>query len=83
MVECPAADRLLQQVNFGNKGDECGEAGAAISLNRPYKGVFETVDYGTKLAAMNDQRVGTVQLEFLRETLLGQSAADDGDILKH
>ena len=46
----------------------------AISLNSPYKGAFETVDYGAKLAAMNDPRVGAVQVEFLREMLLGQHA---------
>jgi hypothetical protein len=104
VVERPAADRLPQLVNFGNKGDDLGEAGAdpltigaaemrriadawalgfgfdattrgaAITLNRPYKGAFETVHYGAKLAALNDPRVGAVQVEFLRETLLGPRA---------
>ena len=101
VVERPSADRLPQLVNFGNKGDERGEAGtdpltidaaemrriadawaqgfgfgsttrgAAITLNNPYKGAFETVHYGAKLATLNDPRVGAVQVEFLRETLLG------------
>lgn len=104
VVERPAADRLPQLVNFGNKGDERGEAGAdpltisgaemrriadawaqgfgcdanarigAITLNCPYKGAFETVHYGAALAALNDPRVGAVQVEFLRETLLGPRA---------
>jgi hypothetical protein len=46
----------------------------AITLNRPYKGAFETVHYGAALAALNDPRVGAVQVEFLRETLLGPRA---------
>jgi hypothetical protein len=104
VVERPAADRLPQLVNFGNKGDERGEAGTdpltigaaemrriadawsqgfgfnaitrigAISLNSPYKGAFETVHYGAKLAALNDPGVGAVQVEFLREMLLGPHA---------
>lgn len=104
VVERPAADRLPQLVNFGNKGDDRGEAGTdpltisaaemrriadawaqgfgfdattrvgAITLNSPYKGAFETVHYGAKLAALNDPRVGAVQVEFLRETLLGPRA---------
>lgn len=104
VVERPAADRLPRLVNFGNKGDDRGEAGAdpltigaaemrriadawaqgfgfdattrgtAITLNSPYKGAFETVHYGAKLAALKDRRVGAVQVEFLRETLLGPRA---------
>jgi len=104
VVERPSADRLPQLVNFGNKGDDRGEAGAdpltisaaemrriadawaqgfgfdattrgaAITLNSPYKGAFETVHYGAKLATINDPRVGAVQVEFLRETLLGPRA---------
>jgi N-formylglutamate amidohydrolase len=104
VVERPAADRLPQLVNFGNKGDERGEAGSeplaigaaemqriadawaqgfgvdaasragAITLNRPYKGGYEIGHYGARLAALNEPRVGAVQVEFLRETLLGPRA---------
>jgi len=104
VVERPAADRLPQLVNFGNKGDERGERdadpvtigaaelrriadawaqgfkidaatrSAAITLNRPYKGAFETVHYGAQLAALNEPNVGAVQVEFLRESLLGPRA---------
>lgn len=48
--------------------------GSAITLNRPYKGAFETIHFGAKLAALNELRVGAVQVEFLRETLLGPRA---------
>jgi N-formylglutamate amidohydrolase len=46
----------------------------AITLNSPYKGAFETVHYGANLAALNEPVVGAVQVEFLRETLLGPRA---------
>ena len=104
VIERPAADRLPELVNFGNKGDERGDAGsdpltinagemrriadawargfgvdaatraAAITLNRPYQGGFEVGHYGAQLAARKAPRVGAVQVEFLRETLLGPRA---------
>lgn len=104
VVERPAVDRLPALVNFGNKGDERGEAGsdpltigavemrriadawaqgfgvaavdraAAISLNHPYKGGYEVGHYGALLAARNEPRMGAVQVEFLREALLGPRA---------
>jgi len=104
VIERPVADRLPELVNFGNKGDERGEAGSdpltisaaemrriadawahgfgvdatararAISLNRPYKGGFEVGHYAAQLAARRSPRVGAVQVEFLRETLLGPRA---------
>jgi N-formylglutamate amidohydrolase len=45
-----------------------------ILLNRPYKGAFETVHYGARLRLLAAARVGAVQVEFLRETLLGPAA---------
>ncbi len=42
----------------------------ACSLNAPYKGAFETVWAGALLQARGP-RVGAVQVEFLREALLG------------
>lgn len=45
-----------------------------ILLNRPYKGAFETVHYGARLRSLAAQRTGAVQVEFLRETLLGPAA---------
>jgi len=44
---------------------------AAILLNSPYKGAFETVHWGMKLRALGRADLGMVQVEFLRETLLG------------
>lgn len=55
-------------------GLDAATRSSAITLNSPYKGAFETVHYGAKLAALNDPRVGAVQVEFLRETLLGPEA---------
>lgn len=58
--------------------DGFGLQGAArdeqILLNRPYKGAYETVHYGARLRALGQPRVGAVQVEFLRETLLGPTA---------
>jgi hypothetical protein len=58
--------------------DAFGLQGAArdeqILLNRPYKGAYETVHYGARLRALAEPRVGAVQVEFLRETLLGPAA---------
>jgi hypothetical protein len=58
--------------------DGFGLQGAArdeqILLNRPYKGAYETVHYGARLRALGQPRVGAVQVEFLRETLLGPAA---------
>ena len=45
-----------------------------ITLNRPYKGAFESVHYGARLSALGEPSVGAVQAEFLRETLLGPAA---------
>ena len=55
-------------------GFDAATGNDAITLNSPYKGAYETVHYGAKLAALNDPRVGAVQVEFLRETLLGAQA---------
>lgn len=55
-------------------GMDAAAGPGAITLNCPYKGAFETVHYGAKLAALNNPRVGAVQVEFLRETLLGPAA---------
>lgn len=58
--------------------DAFGLAGAArdadLLLNRPYKGAYETVHYGARLRALGRPRVGAVQVEFLRETLVGPQA---------
>jgi len=58
--------------------DALGLEGAArdadILLNRPYKGAFETVHHGARLRALGRPRVGALQVEFLRETLLGPAA---------
>lgn len=59
--------------------DALGLEGAArqagILLNRPYKGAYETVHYGARLRALGRPRVGALQVEFLREALLGPAAA--------
>jgi hypothetical protein len=47
---------------------------AGILLNRPYKGAYETLHHGSRLRALNQPRVGALQVEFLRETLLGPAA---------
>ena len=47
-----------------------GEDGG-FSLNVPYKGAFETVFFGGQLQTLGEPRVGAVQVEFLREALLG------------
>jgi hypothetical protein len=58
--------------------DAFGLQGAArrtgILLNRPYKGAYETVHHGARLRALGRPRVGALQVEFLRETLLGPAA---------
>jgi len=46
------------------------EAPQALALNRPYKGAFETTFFGERLRGRHPQ-TGAVQLEFLRETLIG------------
>jgi N-formylglutamate amidohydrolase len=43
-------------------------------LNRPYKGAYETLRFGERLRAAAEPRVGALQVEFLRETLLGPQA---------
>lgn len=53
--------------------DQAGRR-AGIWLNRPYKGAFETVHYGARLRSLGHPRVGAVQVEFLRESLLGSAA---------
>jgi N-formylglutamate amidohydrolase len=45
-----------------------------ILLNRPYKGAYETLHHGQRLRKLNKARVGALQVEFLRETLLGPAA---------
>lgn len=45
-----------------------------ILLNRPYQGAYETVHYGARLRSLGRPRVGALQAEFLRETLLGPAA---------
>jgi hypothetical protein len=52
------------------------ERAAGIWLNRPYKGAFETRHFGAKLRIRQNPAVGAVQVEFLRETLLGRAAVE-------
>ena len=47
---------------------------AALLLNSPYKGAYETITWGARLRALGQANVGVVQMEFLRETLLGPVA---------
>ena len=47
---------------------------AGLTINRPYKGAFETIEFGRRLHAVERPRVGALQVEFLRETLLGPVA---------
>ncbi len=58
--------------------DAFGLTGAArqehILLNRPYKGAFETIYYGERLRELQRPCVGALQVEFLREALLGPLA---------
>lgn len=98
-VERPAADRLPDWVNFGNRGDERGEresdpltvdggelrriaaawsetleaTSGAITLNRPYKGAYETTAFGARIAG-HATGSGAVQVEFRREALIGAAA---------
>lgn len=51
-----------------------GEKANAISLNAPYKGAFETQYWGRRLRRMKAAGIGIVQVEFLREALLGSDA---------
>lgn len=51
------------------------ERDAAISLNSPYKGAYETIQWGSRLRRMRNVSGGMIQAEFLRETLLGPSVA--------
>jgi len=53
---------------FGLHGTEREEA---IWLNRPYKGAFEVRHFGARLRTRQNPAIGAVQVEFLRETLLG------------
>jgi N-formylglutamate amidohydrolase len=45
-------------------------------LNRPYKGAFETRHFGARLRTRQNPAVGAVQVEFLRESLLGHTAVE-------
>ncbi len=47
---------------------------ASVTLNAPYKGAYETVLWGGRLRALGELQVGMLQVEFLRETLLGPRA---------
>lgn len=47
------------------------KAEAAVTLNHPYKGAHETISIGARLREPTRRKVGAVQVEFLRETLLG------------
>lgn len=46
----------------------------AITLNQPYKGAYETVHFGALLQARGLPYQGAVQVEFLREAVLGARA---------
>jgi len=46
----------------------------AVTLNQPYKGAFETQWFGALLRSKAPPGSGAVQLEFLREVLLGPEA---------
>jgi len=46
----------------------------AIALNQPYKGAYETAHFGALLQARGLPHQGAVQVEFLREALLGARA---------
>ena len=50
------------------------QRGHAITLNQPYKGAYETVHFGALLQARGLLYQGAVQVEFLREALLGARA---------
>jgi len=54
-------------------GVPAAEAPQALALNRPYKGAFETTFFGERLRGRHPQ-TGAVQLEFLRETLIGPAS---------
>ncbi len=59
-------------VEFGSTGVMGASAGdGGFSLNEPYKGAFETVFFGAQLQTLAEPCVGAVQVEFLRESLLG------------
>lgn len=48
---------------------------ASITLNTPYKGSYEATRFGERLMALGDPRIGAVQVEFRRESLLGPIAS--------
>lgn len=45
--------------------------GGGVTLNVPYRGAQETILWGDRLRPLGQPNVGIVQIEFLRETLLG------------
>jgi hypothetical protein len=55
---------------------EGAERDESIWLNRPYKGAFETRHFGARLRTRQNPAVGAVQVEFLRESLLGHAAVE-------
>lgn len=48
----------------------CAGAGS-LTLNQPYKGAYETVSFGQRLTPYQQLGSGAIQVEFLRECLMG------------
>lgn len=43
----------------------------SLTLNQPYKGAYETVSFGQRLAPYQQLGSGVIQVEFLRDYLMG------------
>ena len=60
------ADQWAQALNIAPE-----QRTSNLTLNQPYKGAYETVFFGQRLASLQSRGSGVIQVEFLREYLLG------------
>lgn len=69
-----ATTRRVQAAWAQALGVDAELTGSQFSLNRPYKGAFETIHYGQLLRSHRGPHSGALQVELLRERLLGPAA---------
>ncbi len=60
------ADHWAQALNIAPE-----QRAGSLTLNQPYKGAYETVFFGQRLASLQSRGSGVIQVEFLREYLMG------------
>lgn len=60
------ADQWAQALNIAPE-----QFASSLTLNQPYKGAYETVFFGQRLAHYQQHGSGAIQVEFLREYLMG------------